>query len=433
MIAPVAGAARKGEPRIPVEDRLFSLVLALLATETGLLKSEILSTVRGYAERYDSSGSERQPRAPVRARQGRHPRARHPARDRGVARPARRQPVAAVPHPQGPVRPARRGAVHARRARAARPRRRGLARGVALGRLAARAHEAPLARHRAARARHRLRAAAAGARRRVRAAAAGARPPADRALPLLQARRAARRASARSNPLAVVLHEGRWHLHALRSSMPADRARSCCRASSAASSPCPGSTFDAPPPGIQDRVLAELDELRLAQRRRPRRHRGQRRRGAARQARDARATKTRGSSGCTTRMPRCSPTSSPPTVPRCACVAPDVPARRPCASASRRSPPRTASRRSALMAKRARSRCKAPDKLVFLLSLVPYLLEQRGRRRRRGRRRTSGSTERGDPRRGAAHRDLGPARRRRARTSRTTCSTSTGTPSRTTT
>ena len=56
MIARVAGASRKVEPRIPVEDRLFSLVLALLATETGLLKSEILSTVRGYAERYDESG-----------------------------------------------------------------------------------------------------------------------------------------------------------------------------------------------------------------------------------------------------------------------------------------------------------------------------------------------------------------------------------------
>ncbi len=56
MIARVAGGAGKGESRIPVEDRLFSLVLALLATETGLLKSEILSTVRGYAERYDSAG-----------------------------------------------------------------------------------------------------------------------------------------------------------------------------------------------------------------------------------------------------------------------------------------------------------------------------------------------------------------------------------------
>ncbi len=56
MIADVASSKPAGESRIPVEDRLFSLVLALLATETGLLKSEILSTVRGYAERYDPRG-----------------------------------------------------------------------------------------------------------------------------------------------------------------------------------------------------------------------------------------------------------------------------------------------------------------------------------------------------------------------------------------
>jgi proteasome accessory factor B len=42
--------------RIPVEERLFSLVLALLATETGLTKGEILSTVQGYRQRYSSSG-----------------------------------------------------------------------------------------------------------------------------------------------------------------------------------------------------------------------------------------------------------------------------------------------------------------------------------------------------------------------------------------
>jgi len=35
-----------------VEERLFSLVLALLATEQGLTKAEILSTVTGYASRY---------------------------------------------------------------------------------------------------------------------------------------------------------------------------------------------------------------------------------------------------------------------------------------------------------------------------------------------------------------------------------------------
>jgi proteasome accessory factor B len=42
--------------RIPVEERLFSLVLALLATEAGLTKNEILSTVQGYRQRYSSSG-----------------------------------------------------------------------------------------------------------------------------------------------------------------------------------------------------------------------------------------------------------------------------------------------------------------------------------------------------------------------------------------
>jgi proteasome accessory factor B len=42
--------------RIPVEERLFSLVLALLATEAGLTKNEILSTVQGYRQRYASSG-----------------------------------------------------------------------------------------------------------------------------------------------------------------------------------------------------------------------------------------------------------------------------------------------------------------------------------------------------------------------------------------
>jgi len=49
---------------VPVEERLFSLVLALLATETGLTKNEILSTVQGYRQRYvghgDNSSLERQ-------------------------------------------------------------------------------------------------------------------------------------------------------------------------------------------------------------------------------------------------------------------------------------------------------------------------------------------------------------------------------------
>jgi proteasome accessory factor B len=43
-------------PRVPVEERLFSLVLALLATETGLTKNEVLSTVQGYRQRFTAGG-----------------------------------------------------------------------------------------------------------------------------------------------------------------------------------------------------------------------------------------------------------------------------------------------------------------------------------------------------------------------------------------
>jgi proteasome accessory factor B len=42
--------------RVPVEERLFSLVLALLATDAGLTKNEILSTVQGYRQRYSTAG-----------------------------------------------------------------------------------------------------------------------------------------------------------------------------------------------------------------------------------------------------------------------------------------------------------------------------------------------------------------------------------------
>ena len=50
-------AAIGSAPRVPVEERLFSLVLALLATDSGLSKNEILSTVQGYRQRYSHSGS----------------------------------------------------------------------------------------------------------------------------------------------------------------------------------------------------------------------------------------------------------------------------------------------------------------------------------------------------------------------------------------
>jgi len=45
-----------GQTRIPVEERLFSLVLALLATENGLTKAEVLSTVQGYRQDFDTGG-----------------------------------------------------------------------------------------------------------------------------------------------------------------------------------------------------------------------------------------------------------------------------------------------------------------------------------------------------------------------------------------
>ena len=48
--------ASSSSVRIPVEERLFSLVLALLATESGLTKNEILSSVQGYRQRFSVSG-----------------------------------------------------------------------------------------------------------------------------------------------------------------------------------------------------------------------------------------------------------------------------------------------------------------------------------------------------------------------------------------
>ncbi|WP_066519023.1 helix-turn-helix transcriptional regulator [Curtobacterium ammoniigenes] len=43
-------------PRIPAEERLFSLVLALLSTESGLTKTDILANVQGYRQRWSRSG-----------------------------------------------------------------------------------------------------------------------------------------------------------------------------------------------------------------------------------------------------------------------------------------------------------------------------------------------------------------------------------------
>ena len=57
--------AEGSTPRIPVEERLFSLVLALLATDSGLTKNEILSTVQGYGQKFSHSGDIRELGVPL--------------------------------------------------------------------------------------------------------------------------------------------------------------------------------------------------------------------------------------------------------------------------------------------------------------------------------------------------------------------------------
>ena len=260
MIARVAGGAGKGESRIPVEDRLFSLVLALLATETGLLKSEILSTVRGYAERYDSGGQnanlERQ-----------FERDKDDIRELGI-------PLETVESPDRP------GDNQALRYR--------IPKGqydlpdevrftpdeLALLGLAAEVwREASLS------------ADSQRALTKLRSLGIEPREPVIGYAPRLRVREAAfeplrqaldRRQTVRFryfkpgereprmrtvNPLAVVLHEGRWHLHAHDLDVDEPRTYLLSRIIGTVTT-VPGSTFDAPPPGIQDRIIAELNELR---------------------------------------------------------------------------------------------------------------------------------------------------------------------------
>lgn len=261
MIARVAGGGGKGESRIPVEDRLFSLVLALLATETGLLKAEILSTVRGYAERYDSSGNnanlERQ-----------FERDKDDIRELGI-------PLETVESPDRP------GDNQSLRYR--------IPKGqydlpdevrftpdeLALLGLAAEVwREASLS------------ADSQRALTKLRSLGIEPRDPVIGYAPRLRVREAAfeplrqaldRRQTVRFryfkpgepearlrrvNPLAVVLHENRWHLHAF--DLDADGPRTFLLSRIIGEvTPVAGSTFEAPPAGIQDRVIAELDELRL--------------------------------------------------------------------------------------------------------------------------------------------------------------------------
>lgn len=47
----------RAETKVKKEDRLFSLILALVSSREGLTKTEILKTVRGYSDIYDYSGN----------------------------------------------------------------------------------------------------------------------------------------------------------------------------------------------------------------------------------------------------------------------------------------------------------------------------------------------------------------------------------------
>ena len=47
----------RAENRVKKEDRLFSLILALVSSREGLTKNEILKTVRGYSDIYDFNGN----------------------------------------------------------------------------------------------------------------------------------------------------------------------------------------------------------------------------------------------------------------------------------------------------------------------------------------------------------------------------------------
>ena len=262
MIADVASSKRSGEPRIPVEDRLFSLVLALLATETGLLKAEILSTVRGYAERYDPRGGnanlERQ-----------FERDKDDIRELGI-------PLETVESPDRP------GDNQALRYR--------IPKGeydlpvdvrftpdeLALLGLAAEVwREASLSSD-SQRALTKLRSLGIEPREPVIGYAPRLRVRDAAFEPIRQALDKRQRVRFRYlkpgeqaprvrtvEPYAVVLHEGRWHLHGRDVDAAAGRTFLLSRIVGDVQT-LQGASFDAPPADIQDRVLADLQELRLA-------------------------------------------------------------------------------------------------------------------------------------------------------------------------
>ena len=223
----------------PPEERLVNLVVALVATDQGLTKDTILSSVAGYREQSEARSVQGRAREDVRARQGEPPPPRRADRDhRRLGRP-RRPARGALPRPDGGVRAARRHRVHPRRARAAQSRGRRLERELDVGRRAQRAAQDPRARHPGRRADHRLLAAHQPARPVVRRAAAGDRAVAGgdaspTSSPARTRPRTRRVAAARARRV-----RGRAGTSSASISTSPRTARSCCCASSDRRRPSP--------------------------------------------------------------------------------------------------------------------------------------------------------------------------------------------------
>ncbi|QTX04762.1 helix-turn-helix transcriptional regulator [Agromyces archimandritae] len=255
--------SRSAEPRIAVEDRLFSLVLALLATESGLVKSEILRTVRGYAERYDERGRNE-------SLERQFERDKDDLRELGI-------PLETV---EAPDRPGDNQALRYRIPKRLYDLPESLTftpEEFALLGLAAEVwREASLSAD-SQRALTKLRSLGVEPREPVIGYAPRLRVREASFEPLRQAldRRQAVRfdylkpgeAQPRRRtvePHALVLHEGRWHLHGLDREAKAPRTFLLSRIVDAVH-PVPGQAagFDAPPAGVERRVIDELEEIRL--------------------------------------------------------------------------------------------------------------------------------------------------------------------------
>ena len=353
---------------VPVsnEERLFSLVLALLATETGLTKADMLSSVQGYRQRYRPGGNnaslERQ-----------FERDKEDVRDLGV-------PLESIelPADQGASQYTRyripKGAYDLPADVTFTPQE------IALLNLAALAwREGSLS----------------GESRRalmkLRSLGIDSDEPLLGYAPRLRARDAA------FDPLSGAIE--RHHLVRFGYLKPGDtqtrrrqrrpaRPRAVRRPlARARHRPALGGAAHVPAQPDRRARRGDLDRLPGADRRsgggcarlaprgdRPERRAGDRAAGIGRRRpsrHGAPSPPTRGGSRCTTRTCRSSPTSSRPSAPRCSCTSPP-PWSRPSVSGSRPSPPPM----EAPMADAQPQRVQ--DRLAFLLALVPYLLDNDG-------------------------------------------------------